>query len=249
MQPRLITIPISHYCEKARWALEHAGIAYLDERHLQIFHYLATYRAARTDSVPVLVTPSKVLTESRDILHWADEQSPADKKLYPADKGLRGETERLERSLDEGFGVAGRLWMYTFLLDDIPLILRYSKKHAVPWLELKALPLAFPFVKRHIHEILGLTATSREDSRALVARTFDEVAERLRDGRPYLTGDRFTAADLTFAALSASVLLPEKYGVELPKLDELPREMRDQVVEWRAHPAGRHALRMYERHR
>jgi hypothetical protein len=24
---RLITIPISHYCEKARWALEHAGWA------------------------------------------------------------------------------------------------------------------------------------------------------------------------------------------------------------------------------
>jgi len=24
---RLITIPPSHYCEKARWALEHAGIA------------------------------------------------------------------------------------------------------------------------------------------------------------------------------------------------------------------------------
>ncbi len=23
--PRLVTIPISHYCEKARWALERAG--------------------------------------------------------------------------------------------------------------------------------------------------------------------------------------------------------------------------------
>ena len=26
--PRLITIPISHYCEKARWALERAEIPY-----------------------------------------------------------------------------------------------------------------------------------------------------------------------------------------------------------------------------
>ena len=30
---RLVTIPISHYCEKARWALERAGIAYREERH------------------------------------------------------------------------------------------------------------------------------------------------------------------------------------------------------------------------
>ena len=29
--PRLITIPISHYCEKARWALERAEIPYREE--------------------------------------------------------------------------------------------------------------------------------------------------------------------------------------------------------------------------
>lgn len=28
---RLLTIPISHYCEKARWALEHAGIPYRED--------------------------------------------------------------------------------------------------------------------------------------------------------------------------------------------------------------------------
>ena len=32
MELRLVTIPISHYCEKARWALERAGIRYREER-------------------------------------------------------------------------------------------------------------------------------------------------------------------------------------------------------------------------
>ena len=32
---RLLTIPISHYCEKARWALERAGLAYREERHVR----------------------------------------------------------------------------------------------------------------------------------------------------------------------------------------------------------------------
>ena len=35
---RLITIPMSHYCEKARWGLAHAGVEYVEEAHLQVFH-------------------------------------------------------------------------------------------------------------------------------------------------------------------------------------------------------------------
>ena len=30
----LVTIPISHYCEKARWALERAGVPYVERPHL-----------------------------------------------------------------------------------------------------------------------------------------------------------------------------------------------------------------------
>jgi len=38
---RLITLPISHYCEKARWTLERAGIAYGEERHVPLIHRIA----------------------------------------------------------------------------------------------------------------------------------------------------------------------------------------------------------------
>ena len=34
----LITIPPSHYCEKARWALDYARIPYREERHPPLFH-------------------------------------------------------------------------------------------------------------------------------------------------------------------------------------------------------------------
>ncbi len=54
--PRLITIPVSHFCEKARWALEHAGIPYVEEGHLPFFSIRAVRRAGGRRSVPVLVT-------------------------------------------------------------------------------------------------------------------------------------------------------------------------------------------------
>ena len=54
---RLITIPISHFCEKARWALELADTPYREERHLQGIHWAHVWRAGRGWTAPVLVTP------------------------------------------------------------------------------------------------------------------------------------------------------------------------------------------------
>ena len=68
--------------------------------------------------------------------------------------------------------------------------------------------------------------------------TFDAVAARLDDGRRYLCGDAFTAADLAFAALAAPVLVPPQYGVALPQPVELPSDMAAAVQAFRDHPAG-----------
>ncbi|HBQ15232.1 MAG TPA: hypothetical protein DEF51_30285 [Myxococcales bacterium] len=79
----------------------------------------------------------------------------------------------------------------------------------------------------------------------------DEVATRLADGRPYLTGDAFTAADLTFAALFSPVILPgpDRYGATLPPLELFSHEGRATVERYRAHPAGQFAARMFDAHR
>ena len=115
----------------------------------------------------------------------------------------------------------------------------------VPNWERRALPLAYPAVTRVIDRFLDITATTAAQSEAQVRTVFDAVAKRLSDDRPYLCGDRFTAADLTFAALAASVLMPPEYGVPLPQPGELPVAMAEVVREFRAHPAGAHALAMY----
>lgn len=245
----LITIPISHYCEKARWALDRAGLPFREERHLQIFHLWPAYRAGGGDSVPVLVTPTEVISDSTDIMHWVDARTPVSRRLFLSGERTGKQVEELESQLDAGLGVAGRLWMYTYMLGEIPLIIRYSEKHGIPWHQLKALPFAFPLIKKGVERALGAGPSSRSESKAEVDRTFAQIASRLSDGRPYLTSDRFTAADLTFAALAASVLIPADYGVALPALEELPDAMRKQVLFWREHPAGKFAQRMYRQHR
>ena len=66
---------------------------------------------------------------------------------------------------------------------------------------------------------------------------------------PFLTGDRFTAADLTFAALAAAVLVPPEYGVALPQPDVLPEPVASAVRSMREHPAGVFALRLFREER
>ena len=60
---RLITIPMSHYCEKARWGLERLGIDYYEDRHLQSFHYLRTFRVSGGPNVPVLIDDKRVVQD------------------------------------------------------------------------------------------------------------------------------------------------------------------------------------------
>ena len=64
---RLVTIPFSHYCEKARWALERTAMPYREERHVQGIHRFAARRAGGGVTVPVLVTPDGVA--SNPLLH------------------------------------------------------------------------------------------------------------------------------------------------------------------------------------
>jgi glutathione S-transferase len=240
----LITIPISHYCEKARWALDRAGVAYRERAHLQMIHWAAVRRAGGGTTVPVLVCGDRVLADSADIVDEADARAPPDRRLYPDDPGAAAEVRALERDFDERLGPHARRWMYNGVRGRRDLALAYGCAGVPAW-ERQSLRLAYPVLARGIDHFLNVTPANAERSEAEVRAVFDSVAQRLGDGRPFLCGESFTAADLTFAALAAAVLMPPGYGVPLPQPDELPAAAATVVRELRAHPAGAHAMAMF----
>ena len=248
MTARLLTIPISHFCEKARWALDRAGVAYVEEPHLQLVHIVAARRAGGGRTVPVLITATgEVLDDSTRILRWADTQVEPDRALYPAgDAGAQAAA--LERRFDGGLGPDGRLWMYHETLPVIDELAPWALAGIPRW-EQRFFRVSGRFVDRAIRRFLGIDADAAQAARARVEGEFDHVAQRLADGRPFLLGDRFTAADLTFAALAAPVLLPERYGSPLPPPEAMPASMADEVHRLRAHPAGAFADRLYAEER
>jgi len=244
---RLITIPMSHYCEKARWGLTHAGIAYTEEAHLQVFHYAAVHGYRAGGMVPVLIDGNTTVADSTEILRYLDRRLPATHKLYPASQ--LAEIESLEDTFDSHLGIETRRWVYFHWMSQPTRVVLQTAAQGVPrWQRLSA-PLLFPMMRRYLVQHLAISKANVEIGLNTVNAVFDDVAARLGDGRRYLCGAQFTAADLSFACMAAPVLLPPEYGIRLPRLEQAPLAARADILRFSAHPAGQFALKLFAEHR
>jgi glutathione S-transferase len=245
---RLITFRISHYCEKVRWALDRTGFPYIEECHLPPLHRLKTTPLGGS-SVPVLVTEAEILKDSADILKYLDAVAPSHLKLYPESSMLCHEVEELEAQFNRELGVSTRQWGYFYALQNRSVMQQLWCK-GVPMWEKLLFPAMFPLTRYLVHSSYNV---NRESAIAAYHRTqqiFQAVSDRLSDGRKYLAGELFSAADLAFASLSAPGVVPSEYGGVFPELSQLPNEMVEQIQILRDTVAGKYALRLYreERH-
>jgi glutathione S-transferase len=244
--PCLITMPHSHYCEKARWALDLAKVSYLEEPHLPVFHRIYTARHKGT-SVPLLVTPSGTCTGSAEIVRYAH-RNCASAGLIPEDPERRGAALSLESYFDRELGPATRTWAY-FQLQHAQPVLNRIVSRGVPLLEQRLTPLVMTIATRLIGRAYNVNAESAYAALRRVWEIFEEVARSLFRRNTLVQGGEITVADITFAALASPVLLPANFGGACPSIDELPEPMRTEVECFRDSRAGAHALRLYETRR
>lgn len=242
----LITMPHSHYAEKARWALDWLGLPYREAPHIPLWHRLATRRQGG-GSVPVLVHGRRRLLDSTDILVHADAAMGGD-RLYPVGEALRREVDAWEERFDTVLGPHSRRWAYAQVLPHRGLLRRMMSR-GVPRGQAAVLALTMPAIVPMIRAAFRVTPESAGRSLQRVDELFREVGERLQDGRAFLVGDGFTAADLSFAALASPVLLPPECGASYPPVQDVPAAMRDEVLRLRETAAGRWGLRLYAMHR
>jgi glutathione S-transferase len=238
---RLVTIPFSHYCEKARWALDRANVRYQEDGYLPMLAWVPALRAGGKRTVPVLVTPDGAVSDSTEILRWADRKGGLD-TLWTCE-----ECAKLEEEFDRYLGPAARRVAYDAMLGNRKALA--AMLGAAPrWqarLAKATLPAMVALVRRGLRIEPATVARSREKLDSI----FADVATRLADGRKYLTGARFSAADLTFAALAAPVVAPPGYDRWLPPTETWSEPMHALVDHYRATPAGAFALRVYRDHR
>jgi len=242
---RLLTLGPSHYCEKARWALTRCRVPFEEEPHVPLLHAFATYRSGGKRTVPVLVTDSGTFGDSTDILELCDRQVSG--ALYGSGEQRR-QSRDLEEYFDEKLGPHSRRLAYFHVLGDKALMTSAFADRSTSG-ERAFLSVGFVAIRGVMRKSMKVDREGAARSRERCLAIFREVGERIADGRRYLTGDRFTAADLTFAALAAPLLVPPEYGWPLPPLDTLSAAMQSEVRHFRDTAAGELVLRLYREER
>jgi glutathione S-transferase len=238
----LITIPFSHFCEKARWALDWCLVPYRERACLPGLHLRHTRRAGGKTVPLLLCDDGAALCDSTAILRWADAHAPVERKLYGD-----AEAEHLEEDFDERLGPATRLWLYAHGLRNRPLLRALVAPSFPRRRDRAALALLLPAVAPLIMRQYGVTADSARAAEEIIVTAFADVSTRLSRQR-YIAGDRFGAADLTFAALGGALLQPPEHP-SLSSAVTLPPEAGPLMERLRATPAAAFALRMYREHR
>lgn len=243
---RLITIRFSHFCEKARWGLTRAGVPYIEDFHSPLFHVRPVRRAGAKRTTPVLVLPDRVLADSTEILKYCDSVGAA---LYPTEPALRREVADWEDLFDDALGPSVRRLAYFLLFQVPPHFVTTLFRSAAPPDEAKWIGLTTPLVRFLMKKGMKIDAAASERSRAKMEGVLERVETLLADGRRFLVGDRFTAADLTFASLFAPLVAPPEYGAPMPGFMEIPEPFAALRETSLARPAGRYTRRMFREHR
>jgi len=226
----------SHYVEKVRWALDFKGVEWTainvdpftkrEMEHLQCKTTLESGQQLHTFPAIHDDATGAALGESSAIIDYLERTYPTP-ALFPAEPQECNEVTRWMLWLDSTLGLAARRLAYTQMALEHPGF------------------LAELFVPQRLGEgggrslkgrlagaiIAGVLSRRFRFSHNRADRVFEQLEECLLtaaqrlSARDYLVGDRFTAADLTLAALMRPTTL-------VPYFREHPRLRR--LFDWRA---------------
>lgn len=247
-KPVLWHIGVSHFSEKARWALAWKGVEHERREPPPGSHMLFAlwWSRGETKTFPVLQMDGERLLESSDIIAALEKKYP-EPPLYPDDPVDRRKALDLEAHFDEHLGPDVRLYGWHHLRKDKELLGEVTAAELGPL-------GGFAPARAGASALISTFANLRfrvagEDAEAAarqkVAAGLEMIEAELGEGE-YLVGDRFSVADLTAASLLYPLVLPPE-GPSLIK--GRPRTTASFYEEIRDRPAFAWVERMFAMHR
>lgn len=239
-------ITISHYSEKARWALDYKSIPYRSRAlvpgaHVPVVLWLTR---GRHYTVPLLTLDGAPIGDSTAIIAALERRHP-EPALYPEAPAQRRRALELEEYFDEQLGPYVRRFVFHELRHDHGRFAHIAAQ-AAP----RTLALTGPPGAALSRALVGVRYRARSHDAAQAARAriitaLDRLETELGTG-DYLVGERFTVADLTAAALLYPLVRPSESPVEIDRMPEPIEQLRAQLHHRRGY---RWVEEMFHRHR
>ena len=240
----LYTFNISHFAEKARWALDYEGIAYDEEVLLPGPHQLFTRRVAARSHVPVLKHDGRYVQGSSAIIDYVADRLGGT-RLTPLDPAERAKACGLEETFDYVFGRGVQQVLYSAFLKDRRAVTDMWAFGGPFWAR-GFYAIAYPMVSSvvsRMYETKDAQGVAEAKQRFLT--TFDQLDEVLAQ-QPYLGGAAPSRLDITLAALLAPVCRVPEHRMTWPSM---PAELLDFEASLKGRPTWNHVMRMYREHR
>jgi glutathione S-transferase len=238
-------IELSHYNEKARWALDYKGIPHARRAPMPGLHGIRAAALTRGAQrrLPVLQLDGRAVGDSTAIIAALERYRP-DPALYPEDPDERAEALALEDRFDEVLAPAVRLLVWFHTLPDADATSAALFTTPSPTRE-RLLRATAPVARRMVSLDYGINAQSAAAARGTILEVMDDVEARIGPSG-YLVGDTFSVADLAGAALFTPLISPpeRQYAPATIAPEVLP--LREELM---ARPGGEWVMEMYARHR
>lgn len=241
--PTLYIFTISHYCEKARWALETLGVAHTVRPIAPGLHVKKAKKLGlKRGSLPYLTDGSKVIQGSAGIIDWAETRSG--KTL---DAGDMTTAREVEARLDDVAGVHTRRMFYSEAIPHYPETVLPIFEKDLGFIPKMIVRKKWPMVCSMMIKGMDLGEAQGLESQNILEGELDWLDDLLSDGRQYLVGDTFSRADITAASLLGPLVNPPKHPAS--GLIDLPPNVTKTVAGWAERPALNHIRRIYAEHR
>jgi glutathione S-transferase len=247
-EPVLWHISISHYNEKARWALDHKRLPHRRRAVPGGFHMPIAFALTRGAgyTFPILVLDGEAIGDSTAIIGALERRCP-EPALYPEDPVERRRALDIEDWLDEEFAPALRLLGFHEMTRDPERLSALMDQFLPPAARgnQAARDMATRFTSAFTGTRYGVKSEeAAERARLKVLAGLDRLEAEL-DGNEYLVGDAFSVADLTAAALFYPLVLPP----EGPNLGDPPEPYQRFREPLQDRPGYQWVAEMYRRHR
>jgi len=234
-RPVLYVFAISHYCEKARWALDFLGVDY-ELRHLAPGAHMQVAKelGAASSSLPLVASEGRVVSGSGPILDWAESAVADPSRSLSPDPGLEEECAVLEQRLDDVASVHVRRSYYSEAIVEHPESVLPMFGRDLEASQRQSLEESWGVVCQLMTAAMDLGPEQEQESRRIVEGELDWLDGLLSDGRRFLLGARFSRADITAASLLAALALPKEhpsYGML-----EVPPRARADLLRWADRP-------------
>ncbi|MFN3712697.1 MAG: glutathione S-transferase family protein [Alcanivoracaceae bacterium] len=241
----LYQFPISHYCEKSRWQMDHKGLPYVARNLLPGPHRIRTRLMANIDTLPVLRDSKRVVGDSTKIAYYLEKYYP-DKPLIPATGDARQRVIELEQQFDR-YGIYVRRWMYGLVLGQAAVMDAMFDPYHLPAIIKR---LLVPVTERGVAKLYGIRPDRVEAARVKVMEGLAQIDDCIK-GNPdrYLVGDSLTLADIAAAALYAPLLAPPGTPWDMMPFEQQPDAVRAALQPIRDSAAGQWVLRRYQQDR